>query len=98
MKLGKVEIDVPDCPVVPPTAFGIPSWVVGWGMAAAVVIILATIIMIAVVRHDANEERGSTQRQRLVTLQTLGAPKQCSTCGASYDPEAALAKAEKKKG
>jgi len=97
MKLGRVEIDVPDCPKAIPNVMGIPSWVIGWGLGISAVVILAIIIAIAAVRSEANTERNKTQRARLDTMRVLGPPKQCRTCGDVYDPEKAADKAEAKK-
>lgn len=48
----------------------------GWMYLLIAVIVLAFIIATAIVRYKRHEERGETERQRI-----LHPPKQCPTCG-----------------
>lgn len=47
-----------------------------WVYFVAGVVILAFIVAVAVVRYKAHQERGDTDRERI-----LNPPRQCPTCG-----------------
>ena len=85
--IGKIEIDVPECPAVVPNVMGIPSWVVGWGIATVFLIIVAAIIAVAVSYNMRNEEKTSQKRIEMETQVSLARHKKsCDTCGAVYSP------------
>lgn len=81
--VGRIEIDVPDCPRVVPNVLGIPSWVVGVGIPVCLVIVIAFFYLIyslTELRHkkakDLRESEIEMAKQR----------KSCTTCGDRYEP------------
>lgn len=91
--LREIVVDIPDCPLVPPMALGMPSWVVGWGMAVLVVIVLTLTVAVGVVRFARNGEltvREKNYNEAVVSAAKLR--KSCHTCGEVYDPSEELKK------
>lgn len=94
--LGRIVVDVPDCPVVKPMVFGLPSWVVGWGMGIGFVLLAALIVGIAIVRYGRNEEITSRQNyERQTLLEVAKNVKRCPGCGMDYSIEDRLKKVGK---
>lgn len=86
-----VTIDVPDCPTVLPNVMGMPSWVVGWGIAVGTIIVLALIIGVATVRILGAEERTKREQNRARALiDAARETKVCPTCATTLDPLADL--------
>lgn len=91
--IKKIEVEVPDCPSLPPCppmVLGIPSWVIGWGMAVVLVIIIAIVIGVVAAKTSRNESKVTIADKRYAAVIALGPPKRCHTCGDVYEPEDAI--------
>lgn len=80
-----IQIEIPNCPG--PTVGGIPSWVVGWGMAAVFVIIIAAIVAGSIV-YQIRKDLQTTQlhNRHKAEIEMAKLKKSCTTCGDVYQP------------
>jgi hypothetical protein len=83
-KLGKIEIDVPDCPAHVPNVNGIPSWVVGWGMGVGFVVVVCILFLIYCLA-ELRKEHAADRRRADIDMAKLH--KACDTCGTRYEPD-----------
>jgi len=69
---------------------GIPSWVIGWGMAVVLAIIISIVIGVVATKNSRNDSKVTIANSRYNAVMALGPPKRCATCGDVYEPEDAI--------